>query len=140
MVHCGGKAYAAQPIGKYGWSIAVGDGVTDAETTIGGHTTITTPVTTANTGNTTIRASSNIMMNIVADDRDPKGAAIAVSVVTYTTQADVEPGATITAGGNLSVQADTTYARRTLARTLTGPEGRLGVAVAVDIAIGNSNA
>ncbi len=93
----------AQPRGYNNVSIAVGVGVTDSMTTIG-NATITT------TGDATVRASSNIEMNVVANDQTIDGGALAVSVATYTTQADVQPAATITAGGNISVQADTTYA------------------------------
>ncbi len=122
----------AEPTGIF-VSIAVAVAITDAETTIGA-ATITT------TGDTTILASSNTDLNVVAINNLKDGAAIAVSVTSYTTGADVQPGATINAGGNISVQANTIFVRQTLARTVTGPEGFIGVAIAVDVAIGSSNA
>ena len=122
----------AEPSGIF-VSIAVAVAITDAETTIG-VATITT------TGDTTILASSNTDLNAVASNTLKDGAAVAVSVTSYRTQADVQPAATITAGGNISVQANTIFARQTLARTVTGPEGFIGVAIAVDVAIGSSNA
>ena len=114
-------------------AIAVGVGITDAEVTIG-NATITT------TGDATIRSSTNHAVNVLADEDDPKAGAVAVSVVVYNAVADVQPQAVLTVGGNLFVQADTTYARRNLARTVSGGDGSIGVAVAVDYANGSTDA
>ena len=73
-------------------------------------------------------------------NRTRRAGAVAVSVVVYNATADVQPNAALTVGGNLFVQADTTYARRNLARTVSGGDGSVGVAVAVDVVQGNSNA
>ena len=124
--------YAA-PIGIKGASTAVGVAITDAETTIGA-ATITT------TGDTTIRASMNAATNVVADVTAPRSFALAVTVGNYTTTADVMPEATLNVGGDLFVQADTTMARRNLARTVSGGDGQVGVAVAVDVIHSDANA
>ena len=125
-------APTAQPIAIKA-AVAVAVGITDANVTIGNAT-----ITTA--ADATIRSSTNHAVNVLADEVDPKAGAVAVSVVVYNAVADVQPVAVLTVGGNLFVQADTTYARRNLARTVSGGEGSIGIAVAVDVAHGNTDA
>ncbi len=126
-------APSASPIGVKIGSFAVGVADTDADTTIG-DATITT------TGDTTIRASSNDELSVVAYAQLENAAAVAVTVTRYNTTALVQPAATITAGGNISVQADTTFDRQTVAQTVGGPAGEFGAAVAVDDASGYTHA
>ena len=113
--------------------IAVAIGITDANVSIG-NADITT------TGDATFRSSTNHAVNAVAEPQDAKAASVAVSVVVYNATADVQPNADLTVGGNLFVQADTTYSRRNLALTVSGGDGSVGLAVAVDVAQGNSDA
>lgn len=77
---------------------------------------------------------------MVADVTEPRSGALAVTVGNDTTNAEVMSDATLNVVGNLFVQADTTMARRNLAQTVSGGEGQLGIAVAVDVINSNTNA
>ncbi|WP_295882586.1 calcium-binding protein [uncultured Thiohalocapsa sp.] len=114
--------------------VAVGVVNTVSETTIAG--------TINAAGNVTVRASADHSVNVVSDSTGIGGiaGAVAVSVLNSDTTARVADTASITAGGNLTVQGDTIDRNRTLARSTSGADGQVGISLAVSVENGATNA
>ena len=131
-----GRAAAAPISIVLGAGFALGEVYTNANVTVGN-----AEITSA--GDITIRSTADHTLDVVAD---PKGGAkgatgsVAMSLLNSMAKAHVEDTATLNVGNNLFVQADTTDRNRTLARSTTGGDGKLGIAVAYNEELGETNA
>ena len=117
-----------------GLGVAVGIANTRSTVTLDGDVTAT--------GDVTVRASSDHTLDVVGDASGVKGftAAAAVSVLNSDTRAQVGDDADLTVGNNLFVHGDTVDRNRTMARSITGDDGKVGVAFAVSIENGDTQA
>jgi hypothetical protein len=108
--------------------------VADADVTVAGSVTATEDLA--------IRAATDQSVSSVAKPSAIKGvaAAAAVSVVVTDATAHVTDDATLTVGGDLYVLADNTERVLTQASSLTGKDGIAGVALAVTVEVGSTNA
>ncbi|MDB5856869.1 MAG: Hemolysin-type calcium-binding region, partial [Ramlibacter sp.] len=125
---------AAAPIAIFA-SVAIGLAHTDAKAEIG-NADITT------TGDLTVRASTDQIIDVVGDSAGIAGVApaFAFSRIDSDATAHVQTAATLDVGGDLFVQADTLDRNRTLARSSPGGDGMVAAAVAISIERGHTNA
>ncbi|MEL0096610.1 MAG: hypothetical protein VW875_12265, partial [Planctomycetaceae bacterium] len=89
-----------------------------------------------------IRSSSSQSAFSQADVEGAKGvsAAVAVSIIESNTIANVSGASQLTVGRDLYVQADNIDQLTNMARSVTGGDGRAGLAVAIDVEDGTTNA
>ena len=89
-----------------------------------------------------IRSSSSQTAFSQADVEGKKGvsAAVAVSIIDSNTIANVSGSSQLTVGGDLFVQADNIDQLTNMARSVSGGDGRVGLAVAIDVEDGTTNA
>lgn len=94
------------------------------------------------TGDVTVRSSIDNSINVVSDSFGVKGVAgaVAVSVLGSDATAKVTDDAVIHAGDDVTVQADTIDRNRTMARSTSGSDGKVGISVAVSVEEGDTNA
>src|SRR5205823_12000720 len=94
------------------------------------------------TADATIRSSVDTTTSVVSDSSGLKGiaGAVAASVITSTAKAEVTDDADLTIGGDLFVQSDTVTHNRTMARSSSGEDGSVGVAIAVSVQNTTNNA
>ena len=113
---------------------ALGIAITDAKVNVDG--SITT------TGNATFRSTTDHTVSVVSDTTGMKGiaAAVAISIIDSESNALVNDDAVLNIGGNLYVQADNTDRTRVMARSTAGEDGSVGVAIALTVENGHTNA
>ncbi|TFH16060.1 MAG: hypothetical protein E4H02_06500, partial [Lentisphaerales bacterium] len=113
---------------------AAGVANTSAIVTIGGDITTT--------GDAVMRATTDHTINVVSDPTAMKGIAtsVAVSVILSDATVHVTDDAVLNIDGNLSLMADTIDRNRTMARSTAGKDGSVGIAIAVSVEIGDTNA
>jgi len=117
-----------------GVGVAVGVGKSEAILTIDG--------TIVTTGNAVFGSKVGNRIDVVADATEVAtgAAAVAVSVVNSTSEVNVTDNANLTIGGSLILSAETVDTNRTMARSTAGDDGAVGLAVAVSVENGSSNA
>jgi len=113
---------------------AAGVAITEADVTIAGNITVT--------GDVTIRSLADNTMNVVASPSAVKGiaSAVAISVIDSESMVHVTKDAVLAIGGNLSMRAETVDRNRTTALSVAGKDGAVGIAVAITVEDGSTNA
>ncbi|KAA3622243.1 MAG: hypothetical protein DWQ08_13065, partial [Proteobacteria bacterium] len=121
----------ASPV-SIGGGVAVGVAITDAEVNFSG--------SLVTVGDATFRATSDHIVDVVADASGIKGlaGAIAVSVLDSNTRVHITESADLTVGDDLFVQSDIVDRNRTMARSTTGSTGNVGVSIAVAVENGDT--
>ena len=126
---------SAAPISFAVIGAAAGVAKTESNVTIG-RANITT------TGDMTIRTSVDHTVSVTGKGSTTAGVniGIAVSVILSDSTANVTKDAVLNAGHDLFVQADTVDRNSTIATADTDPSGMIGVAIAVSVELGHTNA
>ena len=101
--------------------------------------------TIVTTGNASFVSDGDSTVDMVSDAAFSKAAAIAISVMNATVETLIRAGANITVGanggsGDLLVSADRVDRSRTFARTITGTDGQIAIALSFGIANGHVTA
>jgi len=117
--------------------------ILDAESiTVSGHTI--SMQFSLDSGDATFRALADHVVDVVSDatgvKKPPAAAAFAISVIDSESTAHVTPEAVLDVGNNLFVHSETIDRNRTMARSTAGKDGAVGIAVAVSVENGDTNA
>jgi len=129
------KTYTlVQPI-AIGFGAAVGVALTEAVITVGN-----ARITTNN--DLTLRSSTDHVVDVLAETAGTAGVgiALAATIIVDTTSATVTRDAVLVVGRDLYVQADTLDRTRTMARSTTGADGKVGIGIAVGVVAGDTTA
>ena len=124
----------ASPLASIGGGFVVGVIVSHATVDVAG--TITT------TGDMTIKATTDHWLNVLNDNTAVKGMAMgfALGVLVSDTNAHVTDDAVLHVGGSLYVLAETIDRTRAMARSPAGKDGKVGIAAAISVEDGETNA
>ncbi|MDK9703142.1 MAG: DUF4347 domain-containing protein [Sulfuritalea sp.] len=125
---------SASPTIAPGLGVAVGVGTTSAKVNVAGRITTT--------GDATIRSLADHTIDQVSDSSAMGGAAaaVAVTVLNSNSTVSVVDTADLTIGRDLSLQADTVDRNRTMARSVAGTDGKIGLSFAISVENGSTNA
>ncbi len=89
-----------------------------------------------------IHADAENVMNVLADPTklSKMAGSVAVSIIDSTAEANVTDSAVLNVGGNLTVSSNTSDSNTTVARSIAGTTGKLGIAIAVAVEDGDTHA
>jgi Ca2+-binding RTX toxin-like protein len=115
-----------------GFGVAVAVGTSNSNIVIDG--------TITSTGDIGVRSSADHTIKVTSEASKSLSAAVAVSVINSKSVAHITNVANLTAGGNLYVYADTVDRHELSAKSAAGKDGKVGIAVAVGVENGVTQA
>ena len=120
----------------YSWGFAASVGIIENESRVN----INGNVNAA--GDVYIHADAKNAMDVEANPTklSKMAGSVAVSVIQSTAEANVKDGSVMTVGGNLNVSSNTSEINTTVARSIAGVKGKLGIAIAIAVDESHTNA